>query len=66
MVKPFVKDPSVPAMKEGDEIPVQYIEPVASAKLIERGATSAAIVPQRIAQASVQTVEDVLSALGID
>ncbi len=67
MVKPFIKDPSIPPMKEGDAIPVQYIEPLASAKLIERGVTpKGEAVPKRIAQASVRTVEDVLSVLGID
>ncbi len=67
MVKPFVKDTSVPPMKEGDAIPVQYIEPIASAKLIERGVTPTdGVVRQKISQASVQTVEDVLSVLGID
>lgn len=67
MVKPFVRDPSIPSMKEGDAIPVTYIEPIASAKLIERGAfRTEAAVSKKIADSSLQTVEDVLDALGID
>jgi len=66
-IQPFVRDPSIPDMKEGDAIPVTYIEPIASAKLIERGVPEApAAVARKIDAGRFETVEDVFGALGIE
>lgn len=66
MVKEFSKDPSIPDMREGDTIPVTYIEPVAGERLIRTGKSHASAKVPEAAEHTRMSLQDVFDALGID